>query len=116
MDASAFAREWEAGWKSHDLDRVMAHYRDDVVFRSRKAIPLTGSGEVVGAKALRAYWAAALARQPDLRFTVVDVFGGFDMLVITYRNHRNVFAAETLYFDGNGRVYQAAACHRVELD
>lgn len=34
------------------------------------------------------------------------------MLVITYTNHRAVLAAETLYFDDDGMVYKAAACHR----
>ncbi len=58
------------------------------------------------------YWSAALKRQPDLQFRVQDVFEGHKMLVISYLNHRGVLAAETLYFDEAGLVYQAAACHR----
>ena len=112
MDAKAFATEWEAGWNSHNLDRILSHYRDDIVFRSRKAIPLSGSGELKGKAVLRAYWATALERQPDLTFRVQDVFEGHDMMVITYMNHRDVLAAETLYFDADGSVFQAAACHR----
>ncbi|MEM7499155.1 MAG: nuclear transport factor 2 family protein [Pseudomonadota bacterium] len=111
MDARAFARDWEAGWNAHDLDRIMVHYRADVVFRSRKAVALTGSGTLTGKAALRAYWAAALARQPDLRFAVTEVFEGYGMLVIAYTNHRGVRAAETLYFDDDGLVFRAAACH-----
>ena len=111
MDGRTFAAAWEQCWNSRDLDRIMSHYRDDVVFRSLKAISITGSGEVRGKPALRAYWAAALEKQPDLRFTVQDVFVGHEMLVITYRNHRAVLAAETLYFDKDGQVFQAAACH-----
>lgn len=113
MDDRAFALEWEAGWNSHDLDRILRHYRDDIVFRSRKAIPLTGAGEVIGKARLRQYWAAALERQPDLCFRVRDVFEGHEMLVITYLNHRDVLAAETLYFDASGQIYMAAACHRL---
>jgi ketosteroid isomerase-like protein len=112
QDAITFARSWESGWNSHDLDTIMAHYREDIVFRSKKAIPLTGRGELQGAFALRAYWAAALERQPDLHFTVQDVFEGHQMIVMSYVNHRNVLATETLYFDDDGKVYQAAACHR----
>lgn len=111
-DYAASAKAWEAGWNSHDLDRIMEHYRSDIVFRSRKAVPLTGQGELHGHKALRAYWAAALERQPDLRFEVIDVFEGHDMVVISYRNHRQIHATETLYFDAAGKVFQAAACHR----
>ena len=111
MDVLAFACEWEEGWNSHDLDRIMSHYRDDIIFRSRKALPVVGSGEIVGKESLRSYWSAALERQPDLRFRVVDVFEGHEIAVIVYTNHRNISATETLYFDVEGKVFQAAACH-----
>ncbi len=111
MDAVTFAEEWESGWNSHDLGRILSHYREDIVFRSRKAIPITGSGLVQGKTALRLYWTAALERQPDLQFRVQNVFDGFEMAVISYLNHRDVLAAETLYFDREGLVTHASACH-----
>lgn len=112
MDCKAFAVSWEQGWNSHNLEEIMAHYRDDVVFRSKKAIPLVGGGEIHGKEALRTYWATALKGQADLKFTVQDVFEGYEMMVISYLNHKDVLAAETLYFDADGLVFQAAACHR----
>jgi hypothetical protein len=33
------------------------------------------------------------------------------MMEITYLNHRGVRAAETLFFDEEGLVNQASACH-----
>lgn len=74
MESKAFAKAWEQGWNSHDLDIIMRHYRDDIRFRSKKAIGLVGTGEIIGKQALRAYWAAALRGQPDLKFRVQDVF------------------------------------------
>lgn len=112
MDGATFAAIWERDWNSHDLDRIISHYRDDIVFRSKKAIPLVGQGEIYGKQALKEYWAAALERQPELRFRVQDVFEGHGMLVISYLNQRAILAAETLYFDDEGRVFRAAACHR----
>ncbi|MEO9574704.1 MAG: nuclear transport factor 2 family protein [Lentilitoribacter sp.] len=112
MDFDAFAEAWEAAWNSHDLDRILAHYSSDIIFRSHKAVRLTGSGELHGKDALRAYWAKALAEQPDLSFVVVDVLHGHGMLVIAYRNHRDVLAAETLRFGPDGLVVEASACHR----
>ncbi|MEX0286017.1 MAG: nuclear transport factor 2 family protein [Paracoccaceae bacterium] len=111
MDWTAFAAEWEAGWNSHDLDRILSHYGEGIVFRSLKAEALVGQGELQGKAALRAYWAQALARQPELRFAVEQVFGGHEMCVIVYRNHRDVMAAETLWFGADGLVERAAACH-----
>ena len=112
MDYDAFAREWETAWNSHDLDRILAHYAEDAVFRSMKAMRLVGTGELRGKGALRAYWQAALDAQPDLHFDVISVFHGHGMMVITYLNQRNVLAAETLRFDASGRVVEASACHR----
>ncbi|GFE49635.1 hypothetical protein So717_13880 [Roseobacter cerasinus] len=112
MDYAAFADEWEAAWNAHDLDRILAHYSADVVFRSQKAMRLTGRGEIHGRDALRAYWAAALDQQPDLSFIVVDVLRGHGMLVILYRNQSDVLAAETLRFGTDGLIVEASACHK----
>ena len=108
---AAFASEWEAAWNSHDLDRILGHYAEDVVFRSQKAVTLVGNGEVRGKQSLRTYWGKALAAQPNLKFTVGDVYEGHDMMVITYRNHNDVQAAETLRFGAEGLVGEASACH-----
>jgi hypothetical protein len=111
LDYTAFAIEWEAAWNSHSLDRILAHYSEDVIFRSQKAMRLAGSGELVGKQSLRFYWAAAIAKQPDLSFVVVDVLHGYGMVVITYRNQHNVLAAETVRFGLGGLVVEASACH-----
>lgn len=111
MDYDAFAIEWEAAWNAHDLDRILGHYAEDVTFRSQKAMRLVGAGEVRGKAALRNYWSQALERQPDLSFVVVDVLHGHAMVVITYRNHHDTLAAETLRFGADGLVVEASACH-----
>lgn len=111
MDYLAFAEEWEAAWNSHSIDRIMAHYGPDVIFRSHKAMRLVGQGELHGRDVLRAYWTRALEAQPDLSFVVVDVFQGHAMMVITYRNQHGALAAETLRFGMDGLVVDASACH-----
>ena len=112
IDPWQFALEWQDGWNSHDLDRIMAHYHEEVVFRSAKAQALVGKGELTGHDALRGYWAKALKRQPDLKFQVQDVFRGHEMIVLSYSNQNNICATETFYFNAEGLVFRAAACHR----
>lgn len=106
-----FATSWASAWNAHDIDEILSHYTDDIVFRSRKAIPILGEGLIDGKATLRRYWSIALSNQPDLHFTVQTVFEGHDMLVISYSNHLDVSAAETLHFDQAGLVWQASACH-----
>lgn len=106
-----FASDWQTGWNGHDLDIIASHYRKDILFRSQKAMPLMGTGEIIGLDNLKLYWNEALKRQPNLHFTVINVFEGYRMMVISYRNQNNILAAETLYFDDDGRVFHASACH-----
>ncbi|HZT66315.1 MAG TPA: nuclear transport factor 2 family protein [Acidimicrobiales bacterium] len=98
--ALSFAAEWVAGWNSHDLDRILTHYSDDVVFSSPHIVRRLGkpSGAVEGKGELRSYWAGGLQAEPDLHFTLEDVRFSVDTLVINYRNQRGRAVAEVLRF------------------
>jgi ketosteroid isomerase-like protein len=98
--ALKFTDEWVAGWNSHDLDRILTHYADDVVFSSPHVIERFGkpSGEVHGKEELRAYWGSGLQGERDLHFTVEDVRFSVDTIVINYRNQRGGAVAEVLRF------------------
>ena len=104
--AEAFAQEWVAGWNSHDLDRILAHYDDDVVFRSPVAERILGDGVMRGKAALRGYWAKGLSLVPDLHFEVVNVRSSVDAVVIDYRNQDGAVVAEVLRFGGNGLIVE----------
>jgi ketosteroid isomerase-like protein len=110
-EARAFADEWVAAWNAHDLDRILSHYAEDIVFLSPVAQKLTGSGRVVGIEALRAYWKQALGAQPGLRFDFIGLRRGHDCVTILYRNHRGNQTAETLEFGPDGKVVRAFACY-----
>ncbi|MFH8381828.1 nuclear transport factor 2 family protein [Kitasatospora sp. NPDC018058] len=98
--ATRFAQDWAAAWNSHDLERILAHYTDDIVFASPRIVEIIGdpAGEVRGKDALRVYWAKGLEYLPDLHFTVEDVRSSVDTLVINYRNERGQAVAEVLTF------------------
>jgi ketosteroid isomerase-like protein len=100
--AQKFADEWAQAWNAHDLEGVLAHFADDVVFSSPAAAQLiSGSGGVVrGKAALRDYWTEGLRRIPDLHFTVLDVYAGVRAVVINYRNQKGARVSEVLIFDG----------------
>jgi ketosteroid isomerase-like protein len=103
MDAEfalRFAEEWAAAWNAHDLDRILTHYADDVVFSSPHIVRRLGkaSGEVSGIDELRAYWGSGLKGETDLHFTVEDVRYSVDTIVINYRNQHGHAVAEVLRF------------------
>jgi hypothetical protein len=105
-DPQPFADAWVRAWNAHDVEAVLDHFSDDVVFTSPVAahvVPESG-GVVRGKAALREYWTTALAQVPGLNFVVVGVYRGESTLVINYRNHRGQLVNEVLTFDGDGLV------------
>lgn len=102
-DPAAFADEWVRAWNAHDVEVVLAHFSDDVVFSSPVAarmLPHTG-GVVRGKDALRDYWVTALGKLPGLHFEMLGVYRGESLLVIHYRNERGGLVNEVLTFDGD---------------
>jgi len=100
--ARAFADRWIALWNSRDLDGVLELFADHAVFSSPTAERLIdgSDGVVRGKAALRAYWAYALSRNPDLHFDLLGVYAGIDTAVINFRHQTGLHANEVLIFDG----------------
>jgi ketosteroid isomerase-like protein len=113
VDPQTFAEEWITAWNERDLDRILSHYAEKVVFRSPRIVLVTGNatGVVRGIDALRAYWQQALDRNPNLRFELERVYASKDAITIAYRNHRGQSAAETLIFDERGLVMGGLAAY-----
>ena len=110
-DAKHFADQWIAAWNARDLEAILSHYADGIVFLSPIAQRRLGNGRVEGIDALRAYWALALASIPDLRFTLETVLEGHNCLTILYRNQMGTQVAETVEFGANGKVVRSSACY-----
>ena len=109
FDPDAFVREWAQAWNARDLDRVLVHFSDAIVFSSPKAVDAVGQPTVRGKPALRAYWERALTQISTLEFTVVAALwdASARRLAIIYDrevNGRSDRAIELLIFDGNGLV------------
>jgi ketosteroid isomerase-like protein len=56
--AHAFADRWVQAWNAHDIEQVLSHFADDVVFTSPLAMQIVdgSDGVVRGKEALRLYW------------------------------------------------------------
>jgi hypothetical protein len=105
----AFGRDWIAAWNAHDLDRILAHYRDDVLFTSpfaaRAGAP---DGVMSGISALRGYFEGALATYRDLRFEPIAALAGVDSVALHYRSVEGREAIEVMELDQQRRVHRVA--------
>src|SRR5262245_37430241 len=86
--ALQFAEEWIAAWNSHDLDRILAHYVDEVEISSPLIVERMNesSGTLRGKAALRPYWTKGLEAKPPLKFELLAVHAGVDRLGLAYRS------------------------------
>lgn len=104
-----FEREWIEAWNAHDLDRILAHYREDVRFVS----PLAARGgaphgRVHGRSALRTYFERGLASYPALHFRPIAALGGVGSIALHYRSIEDRQAIEVMELDSRGQVRRAA--------
>jgi uncharacterized protein (TIGR02246 family) len=109
--ADELAQHWIEAWNDHDLERIIAHYADDVVFLSPfiQKIGASPSGPVRGRDALRAYFAAALDKYPALTFRLRGVFRGIDSVTLLYDSVNGLLAAETMMLNRRHQVSRVLA-------
>jgi hypothetical protein len=117
-EAQEFALEWIAAWNSHDLDRILGHYADDVEVTSPLVETVLGPGRVTvrGKETLREYWGAALARYPELHFQLFRAYAGPRSTVLHYQSVQGLVGAECLEFDGAGRIRRVLAHYALGPD
>lgn len=100
QDAATFGQSWVEAWNRRDIEAVLEHFAEDAVFTSPVAeqIGFAPDGVVRGKADLRAYWTAAMARNPDLHFELTAVFQGVGLIAIAFRNQEGVDRIEILRF------------------
>jgi mannose-6-phosphate isomerase-like protein (cupin superfamily) len=118
LDFKLHAEEWIAAWNSHDLERIIAHYSEDVELISPFVVKLTGrtDGAVRGKEALRNYVVRGLAAYPSLRFEFIRLYPGVRSCVLEYKSVNNLRAAETMEFDAKGKVCRVLAHYGAEVE
>jgi len=107
--AQALANAWIQGWNQRDAEAVLAHYSEDVEFRSPLAARLTGepSGIVRGKQNLREYFGKALAAFPgDINIELLDVYQGVDSLLVQFQA-KGRQAIEVMELNQEGKVRRA---------
>ncbi|MHB8210402.1 MAG: nuclear transport factor 2 family protein [Acidithiobacillus sp.] len=118
-EAQAFAAEWAAAWNELAVERVLAHFDENVSFTSPTAVAVLGAGTVRGKQGLREYWNMAVARVGSLKFVVDRVLWDTTSreLAIIYVSEiggRKRRVSENLTFGRDGLVVSAEVFHGVD--
>ena len=115
FDFTRQAREWIADWNAHNLERILAHYSEDVELISPLVAKLTGRSEGVvrGKAAVGDYFARGLEAYPALRFDFIQLFPGVRSCVVEYRSINGLMSAELMEFDAKGKISRVLAHYAV---
>ena len=118
---TAFAAEWAVAWNGRAIERVLAHYAENVVITSPTALAVVGVKTVRGKEALRKYWTAALGRLTSLRFTVDRVLWDpeareLGIVYVSEADGQVKRVSENLKFGPDGLVAAVEVFHGVAGD
>lgn len=108
--ANDLAAEWRDAFNAHDVDRILALYSEDVVFKSPRVRTYSSeqSGVLRGKLAVRDYWGRLFDQRPNLECTVGQVFVGVDSVALEYRFPSGLHGIEFMTVDADGLVTFAA--------
>jgi ketosteroid isomerase-like protein len=118
IDAQSFADQWISDWNRKDVEAVLSHFSEGVVFTSSRAKALLGSSRVEGKSRLRNYWTTAISRIQTIQFTLNYVINSGDRMAIVYIaeiDGKRLRAVEFLAFGDDGLVREGEAMYGVEL-
>lgn len=112
--AQKLAHGWIAAWNNHDIDEILSHYCQDVIFTSPFVAKLLGdsSGTVVGKEALKSYFIIGLEIYPDLKFELINVLSGIGSIALYYKSVNELYAAEVMYLGSNDKIIKVIAHYR----
>ena len=118
VDIKVFAEEWISAWNRKDVEAVLAHFSESVVFTSVRAKAVFGSPRLEGKSRLREYWSAAIGQIQTIRFTLDYVISDGNRVGIVYNaeiDGRRTRAVEFLTFGQDGRIREGEAMYGIEL-
>lgn len=104
--AKKFTEAWIQAWNDHNLEAILSHYADELVFSS-PLIPLLGfneSGIIRSKEELRRYFQMGLNAYPYLHFQLRTYYRGVGTLVICYTSVNNREAAEVFRLNAEGKA------------
>lgn len=111
IEHQKFAKEWINAWNSHDLNRILSHYADDIEITT-PMIKLSlniAKGSLKGKESVGDYWQKALAKLPELSFELLEVTSSINSVALYYKSVMNKKAIEVMFFNEAGKVNRMIA-------
>jgi limonene-1,2-epoxide hydrolase len=109
-------RDWLAAFNAKDLDRLLSLYAETCTHTSPKLRvqrPESG-GKIRGKEALRAWWADAFARIPELRYEPLTITATEQRVFLEYMRHapgQESYPVAEVFDVENGKIAASRVYH-----
>jgi ketosteroid isomerase-like protein len=110
-DAGGLVRGWIESWNAHDLDGIMAHYADDVVFEASTVVSRWNrpDGCLHGAAELREHFRRGLELAPSLHFELEEVLTAPSGYAALYRRDNGNRVLDVVELNGQAKAIAVKA-------
>lgn len=114
--AKNFADEWVQAWNNKDIEAIMSHYVDSVVFSSPFILKaqINDKGTIQGKSELRKYFESALVKNPNLHFDLKHIMVGIKSITLIYTRKGTMLASEAMILNDEGKVVEGLSHYSVD--
>jgi hypothetical protein len=114
--ATQFADKWISAWNNGDIEKIMDHYADDVIFSSPFILKnqINNKGTIQGKAGLRIYFERALSKNPDLHFDLKHIMVGIKSITFIYIRKQTMLASETMILNDEGLITEGLSHYPID--
>lgn len=104
--AKKFTKNWICSWNKHDLEEILSHYSEEIIFHSPfiSLLKFNDAGIITNKTDLKKYFEIGLKNYPDLHFQFHNFFVGINTVVIYYTSVNGHLAAEVFELNELGKA------------
>jgi len=113
--AKDFANDWIESWNSHDIEKIISHYEEELEFKSPLIVERYSDpdGIIYTREKLKEYFLIGLTNNPSLIFELKQVLLGVNFLTLYYKNARGGETSEIFEFNENNKVIKSVSCYSI---
>lgn len=114
--AQNFADNWLHAWNNKNIESIMSHYDDNVIFSSPFIIKsqVSCTGTIKGKTELRKYFEKALEKNPDLHFDLKHIMVGTKSITLIYIRKQTMLASEVMIMNDEGVIAEGLSHYPVD--
>lgn len=111
--AKKFSEEWIQAWNSHDIEKIISHYEEELEFKSPLIVERYSDpdGIIYKREKLKEYFLIGLTNNSSLTFKLKQVLLGVNCLTLYYQNARGGETSELFEFNESNKVIRSVSCY-----